>query len=280
MKNLLALISIFVCFACSNDDDDIKDYTQENEVEIKQYIENKNLTANKSTSGLYYTIDKEGTGEHPTTNNFVKINYTSSFTNDKVINSSDNSPIYLNLQNALPGLTDGIPKFKKGGSGKIILPSRLAYGNLNSPSIPAGSVIVFDIELLGIYNDINEANNDEITEYLSVNNLTNTAIKTNSGLYYIIEEQGTGEFPVSTDNVTVAYKGYFTNNNIFDESTAGISFNLQQVIKGWTEGITYFKPGGKGKLLIPSSLGYGNYGTNGIPGGSVLIFDINLKSIN
>ena len=92
---------------------------------------------------------------------------------------------------------------------------------------------------------------------------------------------GTGTQPTTRDNVTVAYKGYFSDGTVFDQSdTNGISFSLQQVIAGRTEGITYFKEGGSGILLIPSSLGYGNKGRSSIPGGAVLIFDIALISIN
>jgi len=87
--------------------------------------------------------------------------------------------------------------------------------------------------------------------------------------------------PTFTDNVTVAYKGYFLDGSVFDQSNeAGISFNLQGVISGWTEGITYFKEGGSGMLLIPAHLGYGSYNFNGIPGGSVLVFEVNLISVN
>tara|TARA_R110002049_G_scaffold120609_5_gene275146 strand:- start:2478 stop:2927 length:450 start_codon:yes stop_codon:yes gene_type:complete len=122
-------------------------------------------------------------------------------------------------------------------------------------------------------------NEETIQDYLMDNNLT--AQKSASGLYYIIHEEGTGNNPTGTSNVTVAYKGYYTNGQVFDQSNAeGISFNLNQVIRGWTEGITYFKEGGSGILLVPASLGYGNYNYNGIPGGSVLIFDITLISVN
>ena len=121
---------------------------------------------------------------------------------------------------------------------------------------------------------------EDIQAYIAANNLN--AIKTSSGLYYIIDETGTGENPTSTDNVTVAYKGYLLNGLVFDQSDSeGISFDLQGVISGWTEGITYFKEGGSGILLIPSNLGYGDAGIgNVIPGGAVLVFDINLISIN
>ncbi|MFS4482830.1 FKBP-type peptidyl-prolyl cis-trans isomerase [Hyunsoonleella sp. 2307UL5-6] len=127
--------------------------------------------------------------------------------------------------------------------------------------------------------DFRDANDTEITDYIAANNLN--AQKSNSGLYYVVDTAGTGVQPTFTDNVTVAYKGYFTNGDVFDESSdTGISFSLQQVIAGWTEGITYFKEGGSGILLVPSHLAYGNAGRGSIPGGAVLIFDINLISVN
>ena len=122
-------------------------------------------------------------------------------------------------------------------------------------------------------------NEQDIIAYIAKNNLS--AQKSNSGLYYVINEPGTGEQPTQNSNVTVAYKGYFTNGNVFDQSTSeGISFGLQQVIKGWTEGIPYFKEGGSGILLVPAHLGYGNDDYSGIPGGSVLIFEVKLISVN
>ena len=127
--------------------------------------------------------------------------------------------------------------------------------------------------------DFREKNNEDIVAYIDKNNLD--AQKSDSGLYYVIDELGSGEHPTATSNVTVAYKGYFLDGKTFDESGVnGISFGLHQVIKGWTEGIPYFKEGGKGKLLIPSHLGYGPQGRPGIPGGSVLIFDVHLISVN
>lgn len=126
--------------------------------------------------------------------------------------------------------------------------------------------------------DYSEENEATITKYITDNNLT--ATKSDTGLYYVINELGTGEHPTATDNVTVTYKGYFTDGTVFDQSTQEISFNLTQVIKGWTEGLQYFKEGGSGTLLIPAHLGYGNFPPSGIPKGAVLLFDIELISIN
>jgi len=124
--------------------------------------------------------------------------------------------------------------------------------------------------------DFDKQNEIDIKDYLEKNNLV--AQKSNSGLYYIINKEGTGAQPNSSSDVTVNYKGYFTDKKVFDQND-DITFNLQQVIAGWTEGITYFKEGGEGILLIPSSLGYGTKDWNGIPGGSVLIFDIDLLDV-
>lgn len=120
-----------------------------------------------------------------------------------------------------------------------------------------------------------EKNDAEIVQYLSDNGID--ATKTSTGLYYVIDSTTTGGNPTETDFVTVAYKGYFLNGEVFDSSGPdGISFSLQQVIRGWTEGIPKFSKGSKGKLFIPAHLGYGLKDYNDIPGGSVLIFDIHL----
>lgn len=122
-------------------------------------------------------------------------------------------------------------------------------------------------------------NDNEIKAYIEENDLT--AIKTESGLYYVIEEQGSGKQPTANSNVTVAYKGFYSNKKVFDQSSeSGISFSLQNVIRGWKEGIPLFKEGGSGILLVPSHLGYGSFNYRGIPGGSVLIFNVKLISVN
>ncbi len=127
--------------------------------------------------------------------------------------------------------------------------------------------------------DFTEQNEKEITTYISTHGLN--AQRSSTGLYYVIDELGTGVQPNANSNVTVAYKGYYTDGSVFDQSDAeGISFGLQQVIKGWTEGIAYFKEGGNGILLVPSHLGYGSFDTRGIPGGSVLVFDVRLIEVN
>ncbi|MCB0526513.1 MAG: FKBP-type peptidyl-prolyl cis-trans isomerase [Lewinellaceae bacterium] len=117
---------------------------------------------------------------------------------------------------------------------------------------------------------------EKIEDYLQTNNLEATA--TGSGLYYIIEQEGTGGHPNLQSNVTVRYKGYLLDGTVFDQTPGSqtISFKLTEVIKGWQEAVPLLQKGGKGTFLIPSDLGYGSQRAGIIPPNSVLIFDIEL----
>ena len=116
-----------------------------------------------------------------------------------------------------------------------------------------------------------------IKNYIAEKKLT--ASSTPEGVYYVLENDGTGTaFPAPSSIVNAIYKGYFTSGSVFDQSEKAIEFPLSGVIKGWTIGMQKFKKGQKGKLLIPSGLAYGPSGVRGIPANAVLVFDIELTN--
>jgi len=118
-----------------------------------------------------------------------------------------------------------------------------------------------------------------IMEYIDSHDLD--ATPTGSGLYYVIEEPGNDEHPDVSNTISIRYTGWYLNDQEFDSSDGKVvEFPLGQLIDGWQEGIPLFGKGGKGMLLVPSYLGYGSQPYYGIPGNSVLIFDIELVDFN
>lgn len=111
-----------------------------------------------------------------------------------------------------------------------------------------------------------------------------TYATTASGLKYIVLQEGTGASPTATDRVKVNYRGELLSGQIFDTNiTSGepITFGLNQVIPGWTEGLQLMKVGEKAVFYIPYNLAYGEQGTPGgpIPPKSDLIFTVDLIAI-
>ena len=122
-------------------------------------------------------------------------------------------------------------------------------------------------------NQQNEVDRQLIEDYALKNNLNGQF--SNSGLYYVIIEQGGMGKPVPSSKITVGYKGYYLDGVALDQGTL-TDFYLSNLIVGWQEGIQYIGKGGEIKLILPSSLAYGHTPPSGVRTDAVLVFDINL----
>ncbi len=121
-----------------------------------------------------------------------------------------------------------------------------------------------------------QLNESQIKFYLAKDNIN--AKRTKSGLYYHIVTEGTGTQATYNSNITISYIGYLINGTVFDKSE-NLEINMSDVLEGWKEGISLFREGGEGILIIPSYLAYGRTAYGSIPGGSVLIFDFSLSKV-
>lgn len=127
-------------------------------------------------------------------------------------------------------------------------------------------------------------NHEKGKAFLEKNSQAEGVKTTASGLQYKVLNKGDGSIhPKATDSVKVHYHGTLIDGTVFDSSVERgkpISFPLNRVIKGWTEGLQLMVVGEKTRLYIPSELGYGFRSVGKIPAGSTLIFDVELLGIN
>lgn len=120
------------------------------------------------------------------------------------------------------------------------------------------------------------------TDFLAENKKKSGVKELPSGLQYKVIKEGKGLKPIATDKVSVNYEGRLLDGKIFDSSYERgqpASFPLNQVIKGWTEGVQLMSVGSTYEFYIPSDLAYGDQGNQGIPPASALIFKVELLEI-
>lgn len=272
---LLLLVSCLVQ-SCSDDDEILMNDVEE----IKAYLSTNNITAQEDRSGLFFVIKEDGTGESVDPTDIVEVEYEGRLLDGTVFDGTPDGEVnHFLLSNLVEGWQIGLPKIKTGGEITLYVPSSLGFGAIGTGGIPANSILVFDIKLLDVANTQAEYDERKIEAYIEANNLENVQ-RDPSGLYYLIEEEGSADKPSNDSEVLVLYQGYLLNGDIFDETLANDArqFSLVGVISGWRIGVPFIGRGGRIKLLIPSALAYGPSVRTGIPANSVLIFDIELKN--
>jgi FKBP-type peptidyl-prolyl cis-trans isomerase len=233
--------------------------------------------AEKSASGLAWKVLKPGTGAaHPKATDKVTINYNGWTANGRIFDSTDvrgKSSVYT-LGNLVPGMVEGIQMLTVGEKRRFWMPDNIAFKS--APGKPQG-MCVFEIELVDI-----QAGTVGVTAPPDVAAPPADAQKTASGLASKVLKAGTGKVhPTATSGVTVRYSGWTTDGKMFDSSVArgeSITFKLNQVIAGWTEGLQLMVEGEQRRLWVPGKLAYDNINREGAPKG-MLVFDVELVKI-
>lgn len=212
-------------------------------------------------SGLKYRILRKSDEEKPGAKDKVEVHYKGWFDDGKVFDSSYDrkESISFPLNQVVKGWTEGLQLVGKGGMIELEIPYDLAYGERGRPGIPPKATLHFIVELLDIIPgpkpvEPGATDKDAPKEFTT----------TKSGLKYRILRKSDGKKPTAKNEVTVHYKGWLDNGETFDssyENGESISFPLNQVIPGWTEGMQLVGKGGMIELEIPYKLGYGERGS-------------------
>lgn len=234
--------------------------------------------AQKTPSGLASKVLQPGTGtDKPKEWDEVKVNYTGWTTDGKMFDSSvkRGQPATFPLNRVIKGWTEGLQLMVVGEKRRFWIPVELAYNN--RPGRPAG-MLVFDVELLEIQKGVEPPPPPVVPPDVAAP--PKDAEKTKSGLFSKVLTPGKGKaHPKASDRVKVHYSGWTTDGKMFDSSVARgepITFGLDQVIPGWTEGVQLMVEGEKRRLWIPEQMAY--KGQPGAPAG-MLVFDVELIKI-
>jgi len=237
--------------------------------------------AEKSPTGLTSKVITKGTGtKKPKSVDKVTVHYTGWTKDGKMFDSSvqRGEPTSFSLDGVIKGWTEGLQLMVEKEKRRFWIPADLAYGDTPSrPGAPTGQ-LTFDVELIS-FKEAPQA--PEVPKDVAAP--PKDAKKTASGLTYKVLTKGTGkDHPTATDKVVVHYSGWTKDGKMFDSSvTRGepARFGLNQVIKGWTEGVQLMVVGEKTRFWIPADLAYGE--TSKRPGGpsGQLTFDIELVEV-
>jgi FKBP-type peptidyl-prolyl cis-trans isomerase FkpA len=145
--SIYILCLLFTVYSCKKS----VDYNQVDEQIIQQYIADNNLNAQPTGSGLYYVIDNQGNGASPNLNSSVTVVYVGKLTDGTIFDQSNLLGATFPLANVIQGWQEGIPLFREGGSGMLLIPSSLGYGSQSVGNIPANSVLIFEISLIHVF---------------------------------------------------------------------------------------------------------------------------------
>lgn len=273
---------------------------QEDSEQITNYIKVNNLSGmteyvaaeGNTKTGIYYKIEEAGTGAIVNNTDITYLTYTLKSFDGASVYTDENVNRYSGYLGYLDKATTGLPTaFRtaikdilktKGGKIRILIPSNQAYGigGTNSLFKIAGNqpldctITLYNVDSKSAFEDI------FVQKYIAANSIAGLT-KTPSGLYYQIIEPGAGTEVYPYSVISAVYTGKLINGTVFDEAKTATPFKttLSDVIPGWIEGLQLIKKGGKIKLIIPPTLGYGSTPKTGIPSNSILNFDIELLDV-
>lgn len=278
--HIIAVLAIALLWACKPD------------------ANNEFMTA----SGVRVTVFSEGS-EFLKNGNLLKIQ-ADSYTADggQILKTSTDDPMLLQYQQ---GMQDGgllqevLDQLKVGDSVQFEIPAGDLYRNTFEISLPDSldedqtitfSLVVEDQITLREYRremikkemieyeDRFQEEQIALDSYVRENDIP--AKKTESGLHYLILQEGQGEPVIAGDSVTVNYTGYLLDGSSFGEGAFSFLAGQGQVIAGWDEAILLLSQGSKAKLFVPSKLAYASSGAGEIiPPFATLIFDVEVLEI-
>jgi len=246
---------------------------------------------NQTEDGLFYKFHVSGDGIKPKTGDYtyVFIKYTDASGEVYLDNRGGEALLIPIFETSYPGdIYDALKMMSEGDSATFLIGMsdffELTAGTKLPPEVEGDGKLTFEIKMdkVKTREQMVAAEMQTLSEFLSENNITTPANP--SGLIFIEDSPGRGPLAVAGDTVSVHYRGTLLDGTVFDSSlerNEPFEFELGKgvVIQGWEEGLNMMREGGKARLIIPSSLGYGNNDLGAIGPYSTLMFEVELIDI-
>jgi peptidylprolyl isomerase len=247
----------------------------------------------EATPGVKYRDVKEGAGDAVVPGAKVKVHYTGWLTDGTVFDTSKDrkSPVEFSLNGVVKGWGEGIPGMKPGGVRKLVISPEKGYGDRATGKIPAGSTLIFEVELIEATPGPRPRRAPAPTDLSKASDGTSPIAPDpglkplgTGGLMYRDVKVGDGPEAPAGAGVVMDYTGWLlSDGSVFDSSWKQgrdpLDMSLAQLIPGWQQGVPGMKVGGIRKLVIPADLAYGSTGRPGIPANSTLVFEIELLGL-
>ena len=268
MLSVLALIFS----SCLEDESEFEKQINFEQDLLNKHFEQNNIEPTRDNTGLYYQVLEENTdGTAVEEGDIVSIRYTMRTLDGKMIDSlsaqqdQDTVIRFRHIGGAVypEGINLGVRLMHAGEKFRFFIPSYRAFNQFSYKTlIPSESILITDIEVVGTEttDQLKDREIQEIRDYIAAHQLEGVTEQSN-GLFYQRLEEGSGDLVKTGQQVEIAYKGYYLNNEVFDESKDNqpIKFTIDNsnVIEGLQEGMKLMKQGEKGRIFIPSHLAYG-----------------------
>ncbi len=270
------------------------------DLQIQQYLAAQKLSLQKTSSGLYYSIQPGNVPNARSPKDIEEVGIyqvTYRIADGLVIDSTEKSrkePEYFIFNNGarIAGIEEALALMKEGDKATLVIPPQLGFGANALTKLPPNSVIRMDIQLVSTTNE-----EDRILNYIAANKLVVTA-KTDTVRVVKLKTTADTNKIINGKTIKINYTGKLLRNvrrfanetsyyvNQFDSGTIDVVLGGNKVVAGFEAGIKKLKLGEKGIVLFPSVYGYGGTGSSprstssaGIPAYSPLAFEIELVSV-
>lgn len=152
MKKLISLLIISFC--CGTYGASAQDFSS-NLTEEREFLKsNKSVSGVKSSAtGLQYIISSKGKGRKPTMEDEVYVKYVGKFIDGTIFDSHTDSPAVFKMNGIIQGMSEGLKMICPGGKITLFIPSDLGYGPKGAGAIPGNKLLIFEVELLDVYNE-------------------------------------------------------------------------------------------------------------------------------